>query len=786
MATVTQLPILDPAAAFARGGFGAVFEDPRDATRCIKVLNEPLAPEASRQITRLIDVVRWARPSDVEIFTSRFAWPVEAFGEPDAITGFAMQRAPSSTEFDLKSVGRTERKTLRAQYLMNRAYWKGIAVQSEQPDVGLSGRVEVLLDLASALTVLHESGLSYGDVSSNNVAVNLTSTPQVFLFDADSILTVSERAANPLHTPDWQVGDKLDPIETDRARFALFATRLFAQVPNLTPDGHIDELLPESVVVLLPALNELHRTGSIDSFEALRDGLRHRRSSSAGRQAFDRAVESQFARRVIAERIHAVTPADQKMVAFAENQLLYEVAYARMSGKQRRQAVVRESLNRAGFTLDVPPVIRLSEPPKTQEELKDLVHLAMFEDIAGHLVNEGLGTLEQHSWLARAVQHALVEANDAELQVKTDRGRLTVRAWWPADPIVNVMKLTITCGDLDYEADMRRGDASHQMEREVVIDLGGDVTVALRAGSESPSGTVVWDPDKAGGTHRVPPLVEPSPHRTLPPPTVGATVGAVLDPVALREREILERLERERLEIARKRRNARRLAIWSICTIVAGLLALPAARFARDLVVDDPAAVVDGAETQGPDLRAGPGYVAITMAPRTAADNEENLVYKVDWGEHGTRQPVLRRSSIRTTPQSTYEPKVTAITSTSASEIPVRGSLLVADPERDPREFGLPASSAIGLTNDGIYVHLGVRNADSPSTVAVRFTRLGDATTRRIEVPWESKITLPINSPGTWYVSIVVSDREAYQFPAVTLNFDHPATLDANFETENT
>ena len=785
MAIVTQLPILDPAAAFARGGFGAVFEDPRDASKCIKVLNEPLTPEASRQLTRLIDVVRWAKPSDVEIFTTRFAWPVEAFGEPDAIAGFAMQRAPSSTEFDLKSVGRTERKTLRAQYLMNQAYWRGIAVQSEQPDVDLGGRIEVLLDLAAALTVLHESGLSYGDVSSNNVAVNLTSTPQVFLFDADSILTVSERAANPIHTPDWQVGDRLDPIETDRARFALFATRLFAQVPKLTPDGYIDELLPEGIVVLRPALEELHRAGSVDSFDALCDGLRQRRSSSAGRNAFDRAVESQFARRVISERVHAVTPADQKMVAFAENQLLYEVAYARMSGKQRRHSLVRESLNRAGFALDVPPVIRLSEPPKTQEELKDLVHLAMFEDIAGHLVNEGLGTLEQHGWLARAVEHALVEANDAELQVKTDRGRLTVRAWWPADPIVNLMKLTITSGDLDYEAEMRRGDASHQMEREVVIDLGGDVTVALRAGSESPSGTVVWDPDQTSGTHRVAPLVEPSSQRPLPPPTARATIGVVLDPVALREREILERLEHERLETARKRRNARRLAIWSTFIIVAVLLALPAARFARDVFIDDPAAMFDSAEFQYPDLRAGPGYVTVTMAPRSAADNEARLTYKVTWSQSDVEQRVLRRSTIRPVAQVRYQPKVTATTSTSETDIPIRGSILVADPERDPRVVGLPASTAIGITNDGIYVNLGARNPDSPTTVAIRFTRQGEAITRRIDAPWQPKVTLPINSPGTWFVSIIVSDRVTYQFPAVTLDFDHPATLDFNFETEN-
>ena len=785
MATVVQLPILDPGTAFARGGFGAVYGDPRDATRCIKVLNEPLGSEASRQLIRLIDVVRWARPSDVETLTTRFAWPVEAFGDSEAVIGFSMQRAPSTTDFELTTIGPPRKETLRAQYLMDKGYWRKTAVRSEQPSVDLAGRIEVSLDLASALAVLHEAGLSYGDVSSNNIAVNLTATPQVFLFDADSILTVTERAANPIHTPDWQVDENLDPIETDRARFALFVTRLFAQVRNLRPEGYIDELMPEPIVGLLPTLEELHRTGSIESFDALCEGLRHRRSNSAGRAAFDRAIESQFARRVIRERIHAVTPSDKNMVAFAENQLLYEVAYARMSGRQRRQAVRRDNLSRAGFTLDVPPVIRLSTAPTTHEELEQLIHLAMFEDIAGHLVNEGLGQLEGHGWLERAVQHALVEANDPELQVKTDRGRLSVRAWWPADPIVNVMQLIITSGDFSYDADMHRGDASHQMDREVVLDDGGTVTVALRAGSESPSGTVIWGPDWLQETHDVPPLVEPVVPTQLPPPSVPTAVGMVIDPVAQREREILERLERERLEKERKRQRARRLALWSVGTIAASVLALPAIRLTQGLFSDDTPAPIVGVADRDPDLRAGPGYVSITMAPRTDTDNEEQLSYVIDWGRGEPAVRVQRRSAVSASTSGLYRPTVTARTMGSVSEVPTHGSILVTSPQRQPQDVGLPAGTAVGVNGDGIYVHLGPRRIGDSDRVALRFTRQGDTVTRRIEVGWQDIIPLPISTPGTWFVSVVVSERVVFHLPAVTLDLDHPATLSFNFEKEN-
>ena len=785
MATVTPLPVLDPSAAFARGGFGAVHSDPRDSSRCIKVLNEPLGREESRQLARLIDVAKWARPSDVETLTTRFAWPVEAFGNGDAITGFAMQRAPDTTNFELRTVRNPQQKTLRALYLMDKAYWRSAAVRSEQPPVDLGGRIEVALDLASALTVLHESGLCFGDVSSNNVAVNLLATPQVFLFDADSILTVTDRAAKPIHTPGWQVNEQLDPIETDRARFALFVTRLLAQVPNLKPEGYIDELLPERSVGLLPLLEELHKTGSIESFDALCDGLRHRRANRAGQAAFNRAVESQFARRVLAERIHAVTPSDRNMVSFAENQLRYEVAYVQSSGSTRRKELRRNNLSRAGFALDVPPTIRLATAPESPEELEQLVHLAMFEDIAGHLVNEGLGTLEGHSWLERAVQHALVEAHNAELYAKPARGKLSVRAWWPADPIVNVMQLTITSGDLVHTADMHRGDASHQMDREVILKDGGTVTVALRKGSESPSGTVVWDPGWLEETREVPPLVEPEISTELPPPSAPVAVGTVIDPVAQREQEILERLERRQLEQEQRKQRARRLALLSMGAVVASVLAVPAVRLAQGLFSNDGPTPAVGIADRNPDLRAGHGYVSITMAARTSADNDEQLSYVVDWGQGQPAVRVQRRSAISIATDGFYKPTVTARTEGSLSEIPIRGSLLVANPERRPQDVGLPAGTAIGVNNDGIYVHLGPRHVDNPDRVALRFTRQGDTLTRRIDVAWQDTIPLPISTPGTWFVSMVVSDRVVYHFPAVTLDLDHQATLSFDLEMEN-
>ena len=86
----------------------------------------------------------------------------------------------------------------------------------------------------------------------------------------------------------------------------------------------------------------------------------------------------------------------------------------------------------------------------------------MFEEIAGHLVAEGLGALEDHGWLERAVQHALVETSGPELLVKTQRGSLSSQTWWPASQFVNYMQLHITHPSGTHEVEMRRGDASEQ------------------------------------------------------------------------------------------------------------------------------------------------------------------------------------------------------------------------------------------------------------------------------------------------------------------------------------
>ena len=64
---------------------GSVYADPRNSQLYVKQLNVPLSGEQAQMLMRLIDVQRWARPSEREILLGRFSWPIEGFGTPDHI-----------------------------------------------------------------------------------------------------------------------------------------------------------------------------------------------------------------------------------------------------------------------------------------------------------------------------------------------------------------------------------------------------------------------------------------------------------------------------------------------------------------------------------------------------------------------------------------------------------------------------------------------------------------------------------------------------------------------------
>ncbi|WP_373070458.1 hypothetical protein, partial [Gemmatimonas sp.] len=69
MTTTKSIPSVS--GKISTGGFGVLYNDPRDRLQCIKVLKKPLTGDSARSLHRLVDIVHWTRPSDRHHLLSR-------------------------------------------------------------------------------------------------------------------------------------------------------------------------------------------------------------------------------------------------------------------------------------------------------------------------------------------------------------------------------------------------------------------------------------------------------------------------------------------------------------------------------------------------------------------------------------------------------------------------------------------------------------------------------------------------------------------------------------------
>lgn len=776
MATVEALPVLDPDTIFGRGGFGELYADPRDLQRCIKVLKSPLTGDTARQILRLVDIAKWATPSDLKSLTSRFAWPIEVFGSKSAISGFTMPRSPASTRFELTAGRNTQTRDLQAKFLMDSAYWKSTAITSPAPDFSTADRIEVLLDLFHCILVLHRNGLTYGDISSNNVAIRNEALPGVFLFDADSITVPTERARQPIVSPGWEVPAGLSPLEIDRARLALFAIRLFTEQPSVfATDEALRDVASRTNEKLASALKDLFSDGSAQSIDSVGRSLAALRDKERGAAAFDAAVESGFASWVLRESAHATGAAEKKWVALAESQVLFEHSVRGMSGRQRRSTAYREKLQRSHFVLDVPPIASLQDPPGSVEELKDLIFETMFEELAGHLVLEGLDSLENHDWLRRAVDRALIEARDPEVFTHVETGRLSIRFWWPVEQFVNAAELRIVGGGLDEKLTFRRGDADSQLSREVQLPEGGQINLAVRVGAQSPTGEAFWCSRLLQSDHLIPAV--PRTNR----PTVGGVelrstgIAAVIDPEEERQRLLIGRLQREQAEADARsalRRKRQRLALSSVAaaflTSSVAYMALNKGPFAMDVEsreteFEAERTVVADSLERGigrPDVTLRGTTVMISWEPPRSANGDLPLRHEVYVGSakyvagpHG-RFAVGVEAAVR------INPVVVAYLGSGEKVVSVGSSSLVAPEHREVEMANLGPGTALSIRDGEVSVVVEYPDGVVDGSFIIRWINLDTSENFFSAHGSPGTWVLPINDDGRWKVSAQFVDTE--------------------------
>ena len=569
MSNLPALPPIDPSAKINSGAFGTLYRDPRNPAHCIKVLKDPMLGEEARSLIRLAEIARWARPSDVEQLVTRFAWPIEIFGDDDAVHGYTMPLAPNSCYFELTVAKRTKRETLQIKFLTDHSYWRSAAVTGPKPNVSYQDRLEIAIDCLDSMEVLHRHGLAYGDISGNNIVARMDARPGVFFFDADSITTVDLRNASPLVSPGWETPEGLDPLAIDRSRFAILVFRLLVEQPNVKPDWETIELLPPNdKKVFGEALVRCYFTGLEDEFMNLAKLMRDVREDARDQRALQAALDNGFARWVLREKAEAKTAQDRRIVTWAEAQLAFEIEVDAAVGLEYRKLLRRNKLMRNEFVLDVRPRIELSKTPSTSEELHQLIYDALFVEITSHFSSAGLGKLETDPWLERAIQHAHYEVGSEPVSYVTRLGEADIKFSWPVLPFVNCAKLTIESGGHRQELTLRRSEAGEAPLRLVKAPNGANCRVVLSLGSESPSGLRIYCPPKDPVNFSIPAIPTPVvPNRNQggvlgqgAPHGQGAPIFDFVDPVEE---------ERNRLEAIRLTKVKRlKIAATSICAIV--------------------------------------------------------------------------------------------------------------------------------------------------------------------------------------------------------------------------
>ena len=584
--SVEQLPPLNKNLEMGSGKFGVLYSDPRDPLRCIKKLKTPLRGREAESLNRLVDLTRWARPSDVHHLLTRFAWPIEIFGDIREVHAFTMPKAPQSCYFDVTIVSRladrsrpgsftetkkSRRDPLQLKFLIDDSWWQGRQISSRKPEVDIEGRIDIAIDCCDSVFVLHSHGLVYGDISANNVVARRDAFPGAYFFDADSISSVEFRAAEPLVSPGWETPGGLDPMAIDRSRCALVVLRLLTEQPNARPDDHPSMLGSNFVITsLLPILQECYQRGTESSFVELIRTLRSLRSVPHGDEVIDDALRTGYARVVLREQVHARTSSHHILMEQAKTQILFEEQVDQAIGLEHRRLVRRSKVRVGQFKLDVSPRFELLRDLTSDSELMELIYEAQFQEIVNHLVASGLGNLEGHPSILRVVEHAHLEVDLPTPTIFVQPGKAQVEVAWPKEEFANTARLRIQTGNdkQDFVVERQRGD--QQISRIVAAPRGADLRVSVVFGTRSKSGTDYFPSFGRTLNSVIPavpapqrPAVSASPARNMPLIQPDLDV-VIIDPDA-------EQREQERLERERQARVRRRLLIGA-GAIVAAIL----------------------------------------------------------------------------------------------------------------------------------------------------------------------------------------------------------------------
>ena len=154
------------------------------------------------------------------------AWPAALVIRSGRPAGFLMRQVPDRFYRSWGDNG--ARVPAAMQYLLNPQPY----LDRKEIRLDDAARLRLLVSIADTMTRLHSLGVVVGDLSPNNLLVDLAST-DCFFIDCDAMRLHGQDVLHQVETPEWEVPRPgVEPIATrasDAYKFGLLAVRLFAQ-----------------------------------------------------------------------------------------------------------------------------------------------------------------------------------------------------------------------------------------------------------------------------------------------------------------------------------------------------------------------------------------------------------------------------------------------------------------------------------------------------------------------------------------------------------------------------
>ena len=196
----------------------------------------------------LVDFPLLLQPREREFLLDRSAWPLARVMREDRVSGFLMREIPENF---YAPDGRGKMRARELTYLLYKPKpaWGKIA----RYDDTVRMRVEIAMQFARLVRLLHARSLVVGDVSMNNLLWVPGDPASVFLIDCDTIRQLgSPPVLSRADTPDWE--DPLLPtgghdLYSDRYKLALLVGRVLTRSPYLRPGEELKFVrgLPDSI-----------------------------------------------------------------------------------------------------------------------------------------------------------------------------------------------------------------------------------------------------------------------------------------------------------------------------------------------------------------------------------------------------------------------------------------------------------------------------------------------------------------------------------------------------------